>query len=118
MNTSIYATDTQSRYSYQREGEEEYDRDVEGERLLALEGQRKIIDYYFLELSLAKVVLLGLPLILSVIGLYFLFKSTTLRAKVLYSYYRTYIPNVTTDILVIVNDSTAEIASIRRKTYQ
>ena len=104
MNTSRHGTTCHSQHRSRRESEAMADIPDGMEHCLGLEGERKITDYYFLELSLAKIVMLGLPLVLSVVGLYFLLKSTTLRARVLYSHHRTFIPSVTTDALVIVND--------------
>ena len=70
---------------------------------LKLEGEQKIIDHTFLELRLEKVMLLGVPLAISIFGLYFLVKYATFRSKVLFRSHSTFDQEKIGYIIVTIN---------------
>jgi hypothetical protein len=76
------------------------------------------VAWYFLELCWAKTLIIGVPLILSVIGLYCLVKNRTLRVKTFYTCHALFHPDTTNYIFVTINDNSSEIAPVAIKHYQ
>jgi hypothetical protein len=67
---------------------------------LELEGDKKVVRCVFLEQSIFKMVGLGLPLCLSVIGIYFLIKSKLFRSKAFFNSSPVFDPDHTTHVFI------------------
>jgi len=74
-----------------------------------LEGDKKIVHYLFLTFSMPKCLLLGVPLCLSLIGIYFLLKFKSFRVRIFYTSSEQFDAKNSTSIYTVLNDGSTSI---------
>ena len=76
------------------------------------------MEFSFLQICIAKIICFGVPLVLSLIGLYCLVKFRSFRAKVFFSSHPSFHPHLTSHILLRMNDNSSEISPLVVKKYK
>ena len=84
---------------------------------MELEGDKKIVRVIYLVPNYIKGILLGLPLIISVVGIYFLVKFKLFRSKIFFNGYDDFYPHKTTHLYIENNDQETELISMISESY-